>query len=227
MTGLLVSVRSVAEARIALDGGASLIDVKEPSRGALGRADVAVQEAVVSLVGGRVPVSAALGELSDCPPAPARGCRYAKLGLADCAAVSDWPSEWARAIGTFAGGVTPVGVAYADWKLAGAPAPRDVVRHAARLGCGAVLIDTYHKSKGNLLDHLQWAPLARFVEAVRDREMLVVLAGSLSVATIPIVMPLRADYIAVRGAACRGERTDAVDAGRVARLARLVADAAE
>ena len=36
MTGLLVSVRSAEEAEIALAGGANLIDIKEPSRGALG-----------------------------------------------------------------------------------------------------------------------------------------------------------------------------------------------
>ena len=38
MSGLLVSVRNVEEALAALEGGASLIDVKEPSRGPLGRA---------------------------------------------------------------------------------------------------------------------------------------------------------------------------------------------
>ncbi|MBY0228781.1 MAG: (5-formylfuran-3-yl)methyl phosphate synthase, partial [Gemmataceae bacterium] len=37
MPGLIVSVRSADEARIALENGADLIDVKEPSRGALGR----------------------------------------------------------------------------------------------------------------------------------------------------------------------------------------------
>ena len=36
MTRLLVSVRSAEEAEIALAGGADVIDVKEPRRGALG-----------------------------------------------------------------------------------------------------------------------------------------------------------------------------------------------
>ena len=63
MTGLLVSVRSAAEARIALEAGADLIDVKEPRRGALGAADPAVWKDVCRAVAGRVPVSVALGEL--------------------------------------------------------------------------------------------------------------------------------------------------------------------
>src|SRR2546430_1416012 len=55
--GLLVSVRSVDEALAALEGGADLIDAKEPSRGSLGQADLDVLEAIVSKVGRRTPVS--------------------------------------------------------------------------------------------------------------------------------------------------------------------------
>ena len=53
MTRLLVSVRSAAEAEAALSGGASVIDVKEPTRGALGRADDAVIADVVRSPAGR------------------------------------------------------------------------------------------------------------------------------------------------------------------------------
>jgi len=76
---LLVSVRDAAEARAALVGGADLIDVKEPSRGSLGRAEADTIAAVAHAVGGRTPVSAALGELRDWAdePLPEYG-RYLK-----------------------------------------------------------------------------------------------------------------------------------------------------
>ena len=63
MTRLLVSVRSADEARTALAAGVDLIDVKEPARGSLGAASPGVVADVVGAVAGRVPVSAALGEL--------------------------------------------------------------------------------------------------------------------------------------------------------------------
>jgi uncharacterized protein (UPF0264 family) len=63
--GLLVSVRSAAEAEAALAGGAGLIDVQEPGRGSLGRADAETVAAVLRAVAGRRPVSAALGELTE------------------------------------------------------------------------------------------------------------------------------------------------------------------
>ena len=75
MTRLLVSVRSAAEAEAALRGGADVIDVKEPGRGPLGRADDAVIADVVRLVAGRRPVSAALGELCRDPSSVPRGSR--------------------------------------------------------------------------------------------------------------------------------------------------------
>ena len=62
--GLLVSVRSAPEARAACRGGATVIDVKEPARGPLGRADAPTWRAVRAVVPEAVPVSVALGELS-------------------------------------------------------------------------------------------------------------------------------------------------------------------
>ncbi|MES1213307.1 MAG: (5-formylfuran-3-yl)methyl phosphate synthase, partial [Singulisphaera sp.] len=49
-TGLLVSVRDANEARDALLGGADLIDLKEPTRGSLGRVDSAMIGEVVAQV---------------------------------------------------------------------------------------------------------------------------------------------------------------------------------
>lgn len=76
---LLVSVRSAAEAEAALAGGADLIDIKEPTRGSLGRADDRVIADILRQVAGRRPVSAALGELWDArhspsPPTPRSAC---------------------------------------------------------------------------------------------------------------------------------------------------------
>src|SRR4051794_20645147 len=95
--GLLVSVRDAAEAAAALRGGADVIDVKEPRRGPLGRADDATVAAVVAAVAGRRPVSAALGELADAgAAAPAvPGLAFVKWGLAGAAAV-DWGDRLER-----------------------------------------------------------------------------------------------------------------------------------
>src|SRR3954468_22924345 len=88
--GLLISVRGAGEGEGALRGGADAIDVKEPRRGPLGRADDATVAAVVAGVAGRRPVSAALGELVEAgAAAPAvPGLAFVKWGLAGAAATA-------------------------------------------------------------------------------------------------------------------------------------------
>ena len=77
MTRLLVSVRSLDEARVALEAGVDLIDLKEPARGPLGAVDLEVVEAVSQFVASRVPTSTALGELIDWNPSTAAGLHAA------------------------------------------------------------------------------------------------------------------------------------------------------
>jgi uncharacterized protein (UPF0264 family) len=226
MTRLLVSVRSSFEARAALAGGADLIDVKEPSRGALGAADAEAWRAVIAAVAGRAPISVALGELCCGAVAVnndlAARVRYAKLGLAGSARMSDWSTRWAAALTRLPAGVSPVAVAYADHSAASAPSPEEVLRHGLRLGCSALLVDTFHKNGGGLLEYLSGDELARLVDRARAAAMTVVLAGSLSAQSLPKAVSLAPDYIAVRGAVCRGRRCGAVDERLVRQLAVLI-----
>lgn len=233
MTRLLVSVRSVEEARQALAAGVDLIDFKEPRRGSLGPVDARLAAEMLRAIGGRAPVSMACGELvasanvAPDPQAaaswrhPPAGVAYAKLGLAGCAAMTgcaasaDWVRLWADWIAGLPPGAAPVAVAYADWRRAEAPPPDEVLGHAAALGCRAVLVDTFDKSAGDLLRHFDTDALRRHVSEVRRRGMLSVLAGSLSWASLPEVLAARPDYVAIRGAVCSGSREAALDAGLV------------
>jgi uncharacterized protein (UPF0264 family) len=226
MTRLLVSVRSGDEARAALDGGADLIDVKEPTRGALGAADPAVWSEVAKAVHDCKPTSVALGELIDggglFPSGELAEFDFAKIGLAGCGPLTDWPKRWRDCLSDLPEGVTPVAVVYADWRIAQAPPPDDVIAHAASMRCGAVLFDTYDKTQGGLLDHFDLKELDRLSFAVRRHATRVVLAGSLHMQSIPKILHLQPDYVAVRGAACAQGRCGRVDSSRVRELARVI-----
>src|SRR5437899_8945496 len=62
---LLVSVADPSEARAALEGGADVIDAKQPRRGALAPVRPDVLAAIRQVVGAARPVSAALGDARD------------------------------------------------------------------------------------------------------------------------------------------------------------------
>jgi (5-formylfuran-3-yl)methyl phosphate synthase len=233
--GLLVSVRSAAEALAALAGGADVIDVKEPNHGSLGAADDETIAAVVRTVAGRAIVTAALGELVDlvgwsngaCPRALVEGVSLFKIGLARCRELHDWQTRWQHAVETPVTASTnanaqAVAVVYADWRTAQSPSPHHVFDAAIRLRCPALLIDTWDKSAGTLFDHWPAAELQTFSSDVRSRGMSVVLAGSLTGQNIIAAARLRPELIAVRTAACDTGRAGTVSEKKVRELKNAI-----
>jgi uncharacterized protein (UPF0264 family) len=215
MTGLLVSVRDRVEAELALAAGADLIDLKEPAAGSLGAVSLPAMHDVAVWLAERRPLSVALGELAtldqQLPAAVPAQARYAKLGLADCAKLPDWEDRWRGACDRLPTGVAPVAVVYADWASALAPAPEQVLAAAARANLRVLLIDTYKKQSGSLLDLWPVHQLHRFAAAVRSARLKLVLGGSLNLANIPTALEFEPDYIAVRGAVCRPNRSGRLD----------------
>jgi uncharacterized protein (UPF0264 family) len=226
VTKLLVSVRNIAEAEAALAGGADVIDVKEPRRGALGPADPEVWEQIRTLIGRRAVVSAALGELlSDPVEALARrtaGLRFAKIGLAGCQAERGWVARWLAMTRALPPRVAAVPVAYADWAAADAPAPSVALTLASHLPARLLLVDTFDKASGTLLAAICRESLLELVDYARQLHVRIALAGSLDAAAIEELLPLAPAYIGVRGAACRGGRSGTIEIARVKSLARLV-----
>jgi uncharacterized protein (UPF0264 family) len=232
MAQLLVSVRSAAEAEAALAGGAALIDVKEPTRGALGRADDAVIDDVVRAVAGRAPVSAALGELETALwepfPSALESLAFVKWGAAGYRGNEQaWAVELHLELGKLreaAASCRPVAAAYADWRRAKAPPPDEVCAFACRWEVGAFLIDTWGKDGSTLLSWLSEHEAQRLCERAQAAGVRVALAGALGVAEIRRLLPARPDWFAVRTAVCQGRRRNTVvEEGKVRQLAQLLA----
>jgi hypothetical protein len=234
MTKLLVSVRSAEEAADAVAAGADLIDVKEPSAGSLGAATPEVVAAVMKTVAGRRPTSIALGELdkgiaewqsfADQLP-PNRRPQFVKFGLAGCSLRPGLAGRWKAALATLPDSVSPVAVLYADWTVAGSPTRNLVLRYAQRLHCRALLVDTFDKRGPGLLGLWTDAALARCVAAAREAGLMVVLGGQVTAEQIDRLLPHSPDFIAVRGAVCRGDRSGRLDPELVARLCERLQNA--
>jgi hypothetical protein len=217
--GLLVSVRSADEALAALAGGADLIDVKEPSRGPLGPADPDVIASIIAVVGGRVPVSAAMGEWVDWDRGRIPdGLAFVKWGLARAR------DQHAAAPSVFsaARGVAPVLVAYADHARADSPDPDELVRVACECRFPAFLIDTAIKDGATLLDWLAIESLTRMRGRLANAGVRLALAGSLDVQAIRRLASVEPAWFAVRGAACTGGRNGPICAERVRALKQVM-----
>jgi (5-formylfuran-3-yl)methyl phosphate synthase len=220
---LLVSVAGVLEARAALAGGADVIDAKDPGRGALGALAPGRLRAIGDAVAGRRPLSAALGDAPDrralglAACAVELGVTYVKIGFRGVTAATLSPLADAARRATTASLIL---VAYADWRRAGAPAPRHILEAAARTGADGVLLDTALKD-ARLFDLMSRAALEAWVAAVRAAGLVTAVAGSLDGADLSVIRGVGADIAGVRGAACEGGRTGRVSEARVAALSAL------
>ena len=232
MTRLLVSVRDAAEAREAIAGGADVIDVKEPLAGPLGRAGIDATLAVaaaVSQANRSVPWTVACGELSESGtadvvahaaslvgrlPAAAPPPWLVKVGLAG-AAPRDWERELAGIDSQLPAGVTQACVVYADWRRCAAPPPERVVRLAGTLAGRMVLIDTFDKRAGSLFDVAEPGEIEAAVALAKSLGLAVALAGRITPADADRVAAIAPDIVAVRTAACGGNRLHAVEASSV------------
>jgi uncharacterized protein (UPF0264 family) len=228
--GLLVSVRSAEEAHAAMHGGATLIDIKEPARGALGRADDATIASILDVVNARLPVSAALGEWADDIRFYSDSkLSYIKWGLAGCARRSDWRAAM-RGQRAQTGGRRLVLTAYADWECAQAPSVEDVFALAVEAPGSVLLIDTHCKAaagvgkpRPTLLDWMTISTLEDLCNRAKDADLKIALAGSLGINEIRAIQHVRPDWFAVRGAVCAdGDRGAMIDADKVRALAELI-----
>jgi (5-formylfuran-3-yl)methyl phosphate synthase len=225
---LLVSVVDAGEARVAAAAGADVIDVKDPSRGALGEAAPHVVRAVREATPSHLPVSAALGDGPFTPTvaatlacaAAASGAAFVKLGLRETSLAAAAVSlRAARA--RLPDGIRLVAAGFADFARAGAPHPLDLPGLAVAAGAQGCLLDTAVKDGRGLLHWLGEAELAAFVEACRAHGLLSALAGSLTAEDLARLAPIGPDLVGVRGAACVGDRVGGrVDAARVRALVR-------
>jgi uncharacterized protein (UPF0264 family) len=227
---LLISVRSAAEAATALAAGADILDVKEPSRGSLGMASPDVITQIVAVSGGRVPVSVALGEWRDRSELPDfTGVTWAKLGFRDARGHEGAiPSVW-RELATSLSTTTLIPVAYADYRRVAAPPFETILEWSclnARRGDGlrGILIDTAVKDGHGLFSWYSPSQLGAFRESCAAAGLFLALAGSLAREDVRrLVNEVAPDVIAVRGAACRGNRREAaIDGEAVIALKALM-----
>jgi FolB domain-containing protein len=222
MTLMLASVTNPAEAEAVRAGGADIIDLKDPAKGALGVLDAAVAADIVRSVGKRRPVSAAAGAALGAPwvlvdavaAMAATGVDYVKVGFSPGKAGADC----VRALRPHASNTKIVGVLFAD----GAP-DLDMLALMANNGFTGAMLDTAKKGAGRLLDHMDVAALDRFIDRCRENGLTSGLAGSLEPPDVPRLLPLQPNYLGFRGSLCQGRaREAAIDAASVRIIRDLI-----
>ncbi|MFC3693944.1 (5-formylfuran-3-yl)methyl phosphate synthase [Chenggangzhangella methanolivorans] len=221
MTGFLASVATLDEMEAARAGGADIVDLKDPARGALGAWEIkALQEAVSLWWSWGEPKPMLSATIGDRPMDPedvaaavervaSKGVPMVKIGLFPggdplaCFQALLPLTERTRLIAVF---------------LADAEPDFDLLPELAGCGFAGVMIDTADKTSGGLRKQIDDGAAGEFVRRARALGLMTGLAGSLKLEDVGPLTALGPDYLGFRGALCSGVRTGRMSPQAVARI---------
>jgi dihydroneopterin aldolase len=204
MTGFLASVDNLNDALTVSEHGADIIDLKNPSEGALGGLTLEDIHMIVDHIWEKSVVSATVGDLdADLPvmlnkikQVADTGVDYVKVGMFSQQHIDECLPRFeyhARC------GIKIIAVLFADMDF-------DVlatVKACKKARLRGVMMDTAGKDSGSLLTHRSTDELTRFVQSARNLGLLTGLAGSLKQQDIDMLLPVQPDYIGFRTALCK------------------------
>ncbi len=226
---LLVSPMNIDEARIALAGGADILDVKNPKEGSLGANFPWAIRAVVDLAGGRVPISATIGDLEFKPGtaslaalgAAFSGADYIKAGLLGVKTreqAGEMLEGIVKAVKDFDPGKKVVAAGYSDYARAGSISPMLLPAAAAKAGADLVMVDTAVKDGRSTFEFMSEEELEDFISLGHVEGLQVALAGTIGFGHLEMLKRLNPDIIGVRGIVCGGDRRSSIRADLVEKL---------
>jgi len=219
VTRMLASVLDANEAEIVLTVGADIIDLKDATRGPLAAVAVETAREAVRLVAARTETSATLGD----PPYEEAALTRRARALADAgvdtlklAVDAKTLQRLGPALRGVAGDIPLVGMLFADLQP-----DFKIVPELAGMGFKGAMLDTWDKSRGRLLAHLDASRLEEFCRLCREHRIISGLAGSLEAPDAPRLLLVQPDVLGFRTALCRRhDRTASIDP----QAARLIRD---
>lgn len=211
---VLISPISLDEARIVVQGGCDILDLKNVAEGSLGaQPPYRIREIVDEFRDSGLICSATLGDLPQKPGTAglaAYGCamtgaNYIKAGLHgatdydDAFAMMDSIVRSVRMVGDE---LLVVASGYADFRRFGGVHYADIVRAARDAGANVAMLDTAIKDGRTLTDNMTLDEIREFIRLGHEAGLMVALAGGVVAADVPALAEAGADIIGVRGAVC-------------------------
>jgi uncharacterized protein (UPF0264 family) len=230
---LLVSPINIEEAKAAANGGADIIDVKNPKEGSLGANFPWVIRSIKEAMDSNTPVSATIGDMNYKPGtaslaamgAAVAGADYVKVGLYDIQTTEqaiDMVEHVAKSVKDYDPNKKVVISGYADYKRINSIPLRELPPICAEYGADVVMMDTGIKDGRSTFEFMTNEELSQFVESSHDLGLITAIAGNIKFEDIEAINQIGPDIIGIRGCVCGGDRNSTIQQKLVKELKSMM-----
>jgi (5-formylfuran-3-yl)methyl phosphate synthase len=225
-TQLLISVTTVEEAQIALENGADIIDLKEPSLGALGALPIATIQAVVAYVKSTAETKLTSATIGDLPMEPelllSHVTQLAKTGV-DIIKIGFFRTDDYQPCLDALKPVMQAGIKVMAVFFAETIYPQSLIAAIKHAGFIGVMLDTAQKNGLTLLDYYSQEQRTAFAKEVLGHNLQLGLAGSLRLQHVALIKEINPTYIGFRGGVCDdNQRNLALDSAKIKEVRKIV-----
>jgi uncharacterized protein (UPF0264 family) len=230
---ILISIRSLEELIPAIDGGADIIDLKNPDEGSLGAPFPWLIKKIRNY-NDDFTLSVAIGDMPNLPGTAALasygaascGVDIIKVGLYGPRSFNEGVKllkSVVNAVKEINQEILVVGTGYADFEYFKGIDALDIPEICQLAGADIAMLDTYSKNGQKLFHFINSESLRIFINKAHDYHLLTALAGSLEQKDISNINDLGADIIGFRGAACSGSdrKSGLVEVNRVRNIVEI------
>jgi Uncharacterized protein conserved in archaea len=226
---LLISPINPEEAIAAYEGGADIVDVKNPKEGSLGANFPWVIRSVKESINSKKPISATIGDFNFKPGtaslaalgAAVAGADYIKVGLYDVQTEEqalEMLTNITRSVKDYNPDLKVVASGYSDYERINSINPQLLPAVGAKAGVDVVMVDTGIKDGRSTFEFMDEEELTKFTTAIRAVGLESAIAGTLKFEDLPVLKRIQPDIIGVRGMVCGGDRNSCIKAELVDKL---------
>ena len=220
MSKVLGSIKDLSEAKLLLKTDIDIIDLKDPSNGALGRLSNDDINNIVKYVANKKLTSSTVGDLpnnieiikKNVDEISSTNVNFIKIGV--------YKKEYIKTLCDIKSCKKLIAVFFADKFLP----TKDEILILKNSGFSGVMIDTSNKNFGNLFDHVSDIEVHNFISNAKNLNLLTGIAGSINGSHIKQIMKLNPNYMGFRGALCEDKqmRNSKISADNVKNIVHLV-----
>lgn len=216
MTQLLISVTSVEEAQIALDNGADIIDLKDPSAGALGALPLPLIQSIVGFVNAQKPVSATVGDLPMQPNLILQHVTMLAGTKVDIIKIGFFETGDYQPCLDALQSITQTGAKLIAVLFAEHEYSASLIGAIKKAGFIGVMLDTAKKNGLTFMDYYSEEKRRKFSQQVFNHGLSFGLAGSLKLQHVAIAKKTNPTFMGFRGGVCAGNQRElSLDAEKI------------